>query len=62
MGRSRSTASVSARRVESMTLAGEASRSSERSRRAACVTQRIGALSGEDQRCWYQPGDAIPAP
>ena len=60
-GRSRKAASASARRTDSTTWAGEASRSCSRSSRAADDSQRVRSPSVS--HTWrYQAGDSTPAP
>ena len=61
-GRPRITASVSASLVASMAWALDTGRSCRRSTRATSVNQRATTLSSQEKRCWYQPGDSIPAP
>ena len=55
-------ASVSASRTASITLAGDASRSSFRNNLAAREIHRKVVFLGSCQICSYQPGDSTPAP
>ena len=60
--RPRRVASASASRTASITLALETGRSAARSTRATLVSHRVTVRSGWLNRCWYQPGEVIPAP